>query len=205
MSGTTTNKYLALWEYGDESPEELEEALHDKITNVIFNDPATIVFWGDGTKTVVKCQGDDVFDPEKGLAMAIAKKFYGNKGSYCNQIKPWIEKYEEECEVARIVAEDIKKVDNVIYGLGKVFTKIGFIASSAVKANHSLDEAIKATENYALEQLEVYDKDEEIPKLITSGYNHVCPHCDTILGDIGFFNCHPDIMWCSNCGKKIRR
>lgn len=65
-----------------------------EIKNVIFNDPATIVFWDDGTKTVVKCQPGDCFDPEKGLAMAIAKKTYGNKGSYCNQLKKWLPKEE---------------------------------------------------------------------------------------------------------------
>lgn len=65
-----------------------------EIKNVIFNDPATIVFWDDGTKTVVKCQDGDEFDPEKGLAMAIVKKTYGNKGSYCNQLKKWLPKKE---------------------------------------------------------------------------------------------------------------
>ena len=65
-----------------------------EIKNVIFNDPATIVFWDDGTKTVVKCQPGDSFDPEKGLAMAITKKAYGNKGSYCNQLKKWLPKEE---------------------------------------------------------------------------------------------------------------
>ena len=65
-----------------------------EIKNVIFNDPATIVFWEDGTKTVVKCQDSDEFDPEKGLAMAIAKKAYGNKGSYCNKMKKWLPKEE---------------------------------------------------------------------------------------------------------------
>lgn len=64
-----------------------------KITNVIFNSPATIVFWADGTKTVVKCQEGDAFDLEKGLAMAISKKAMGNKGSYCNVFKKWTEKY----------------------------------------------------------------------------------------------------------------
>ena len=59
------------------------------IKNVIFNDPATIVFWTDGTKTVVKAENEE-FDPEKGLAMAIAKKFLGNKGSYYNEFKKWI-------------------------------------------------------------------------------------------------------------------
>lgn len=65
-----------------------------EIKNVIFNDPATIVFWEDGTKTVVKCQDCDEFDPEKGLAMAIVKKAYGNKGSYCNKLKKWLPKEE---------------------------------------------------------------------------------------------------------------
>ena len=65
-----------------------------EIKNVIFNDPATIVFWEDGTKTVVKCQDGDEFDPEKGLAMAIVKKAYGNKGSYCDKLKKWLPKEE---------------------------------------------------------------------------------------------------------------
>ena len=65
-----------------------------EIKNVIFNDPATIVFWDDGTKTVVKCQDGDEFDPEKGLAMAIVKKAYGNKGNYCNKLKKWLPKKE---------------------------------------------------------------------------------------------------------------
>lgn len=65
-----------------------------EIKNVIFNNPATIVFWKDGTKTVVKCQDGDEFDPEKGLTMAIAKKAYGNKGSYCNKLKKWLPKEE---------------------------------------------------------------------------------------------------------------
>lgn len=54
---------------------------------VIFNYPATIVLWNDGTKTVVKCGDDEVWDPEKGLAMCIAKKAFGNKGNYNNVIK----------------------------------------------------------------------------------------------------------------------
>ena len=72
------------------------EFYRPEIKNVIFNDPATIVFWTDGTKTVVKCQEGDEFDPEKGLTMAITKKIYGNKGSYCNVIKKWCEPYHEK-------------------------------------------------------------------------------------------------------------
>lgn len=36
------------------------------IKNVIFNPPATIVFWTDGSKTVVKCNAKEEFDPERG-------------------------------------------------------------------------------------------------------------------------------------------
>lgn len=62
------------------------------IKNVIFAPPATIVYWSDGSKTVVKCSEKDVFDPEKGLAMAIAKRCGGNKGSYYKEIQSWVGK-----------------------------------------------------------------------------------------------------------------
>lgn len=47
------------------------------IKKVIFNNPATIVYWKDESKTVVKCTEGDVWDPEKGLAMAVCKRVYG--------------------------------------------------------------------------------------------------------------------------------
>ena len=62
------------------------------IKKVIFNNPATIVLWEDGTKTVVKVHEDDVYDPEKGLAMAISKKALGNKYDYYNTFKHWMKK-----------------------------------------------------------------------------------------------------------------
>ena len=62
------------------------------LKNVIYNDPATIAFWSDGTKTIVKAQPGDIFDPEKGLAMVIAKKACGNTGNYYNGFKDWLPK-----------------------------------------------------------------------------------------------------------------
>ena len=67
-----------------------------KIQDVIFNNPATIVFWSDGTKTVVKCQEDDIYDPEKGLAMAISKKVLGGNYDYYNTFKKYLKKYEKQ-------------------------------------------------------------------------------------------------------------
>ena len=62
-----------------------------RIKNVIFNPPATIVFWNDGTKTVVKAK-NEAFDWEKGLAMAICKKYLADgKGRYYDIFR----KYEE--------------------------------------------------------------------------------------------------------------
>ena len=71
--------------------------LRTNIKKVIFNSPATIVFWSDGSKTVVKAHNDD-YDPEKGLAMAIAKKALGNEGNYYNVFKKWLPKDGETIE-----------------------------------------------------------------------------------------------------------
>ena len=76
-----------------------------EIKNVIFNPPATIVFWTDGSKTVVKAQNGEEFDPEKGLSMAIVKKHFGNKGHYFEEIKKWTEKYTAK----KTVREPIKE------------------------------------------------------------------------------------------------
>ena len=46
------------------------------IKQVIFNGPATIVYWKDGCKTIVKCQEGAVNDPEKGFAMAVARHYF---------------------------------------------------------------------------------------------------------------------------------
>jgi hypothetical protein len=71
---------------------------HDSLTikNVIFNPPATIVFWSDNTKTVVKAI-DETYDPEKGIAMAIAKKTMGdNKYEYYNTFLHWLKKWNKQ-------------------------------------------------------------------------------------------------------------
>lgn len=76
------------------------------IEKVIFNPPATIVIWKDGIKTVVKCGKDDVFDPEKGMAMAICKRFFGNKGNYCNEFKKWLPNFEIATEGVKEKVEE---------------------------------------------------------------------------------------------------
>lgn len=59
------------------------------IKKIILNDPATIILWADGSKTVVKAHNED-FDAEKGIAMCFMKKACDNKGSFNNVFKKWI-------------------------------------------------------------------------------------------------------------------
>lgn len=80
------------------------------IKDVIHDDPATIVFWTDGTKTVVKVDGEE-YDPEKGLAMAFSKKMFGNKGNYYNVFKKWLPDEHHEFKVGYKV-----KLKKEIYG-----------------------------------------------------------------------------------------
>lgn len=85
------------------------------IDKVIFNDPATIVFWKDGTKTVVKAQDGETYDDEKGLAMAISKKALGNQGNYYNTFDKYLIRPEEEDEPVKMHKTYEMESDMVIY------------------------------------------------------------------------------------------
>lgn len=70
------------------------------IKKVIFNDPATIVFWNDGSKTVVQARGED-FDPEKGLAMAICRHYLCDichLKEYQGVFLKYLRDYHRQCE-----------------------------------------------------------------------------------------------------------
>lgn len=74
----------SLWRAATKKSEE-EDTMRrfgvPKIEEVIIDEPAVIVKWADGSKTVVKAR-DEAFDAEKGLAMAIARKALGNDRDY---------------------------------------------------------------------------------------------------------------------------
>lgn len=64
--------------------------IRSNIKDVIFNYPATIILWKDGTKTIVKVRKGEKYDPEKGFAMAVCKKMFGNEGNYCKVFKEYV-------------------------------------------------------------------------------------------------------------------
>ena len=48
------------------------------IKEVIYNKPATIVLWSDGTKTITRCSKEDKYDPEIGLIYCVLKRLSTN-------------------------------------------------------------------------------------------------------------------------------
>ena len=75
--------------YTDYKSDKIYKDSINQIQDVIHHDPATIVKWKDGTKTVVKVQKGDTYNKEFGLAMCIIKKMCGNKGNYNEVFKKW--------------------------------------------------------------------------------------------------------------------
>lgn len=56
-----------------------------KMKRVIYHAPATIVYWEDGTRTVVKCDKEDEYNPMLGLALCYMKKALGNTSRELNK------------------------------------------------------------------------------------------------------------------------
>ena len=96
---------IAIVENNSESI-ELRIDIPGMIDRVIFNDPATIILWKDGSKTVVKRSYDDIWDSEKGFCMAIIKKLYGNTSFIKRFMEP-----EEEIQILTVeeACENLKK------------------------------------------------------------------------------------------------
>ena len=105
-----------------------------KIKQVIFNDPATIVIWEDDVKTVVKCGEFELFDPEKGLAMCVAKRAWGNKYDYFIPFKKYCSKYQPK-KVEPVVEEKpvVKRATRKPVAKNRVVTKGKTIKKTVAK------------------------------------------------------------------------
>ena len=88
-----------------------------QIKDVIFNPPATIVIWSDDSKTVVKAE-NETYDPEKGLAMAIAKRALGNQGNYFDTFKKYVDMYNKKMvEPSRKPIGKVKSIEETDGGV----------------------------------------------------------------------------------------
>ena len=78
------------------------------IKEVIYNNPATIILWSDGTKTVSKCHSNDTYSKETGLMLCIIKKLIGS--TRINDIlRDWIPEQESLLSTRVTLADVIKK------------------------------------------------------------------------------------------------
>ena len=76
------------------------------IKRVIYNKPAVITFWSDGTKTVSKCGENDVFNPVTGLLLNYTKKLMGGE-SVNNLLKDWAPESSDYC--GEVTLRDVRK------------------------------------------------------------------------------------------------
>lgn len=82
--GNVTIRGNVLFFEENKNPGKTATAPTLKMERVIFAPPATIVFWEDGDKTVVKCDEKDTYDPQTGLMLCWMKKLLGGKSRALN-------------------------------------------------------------------------------------------------------------------------
>ena len=82
--------YHFIFNLSDDQKEAFKKArLIDTYTpkKIIYNGPATIVFWYDGTKTIVKRSKKDKDNKYNAFCAALAKKIFGSNNKIINIVK----------------------------------------------------------------------------------------------------------------------
>lgn len=93
------------------SSEPFVESSEVYITKVLYNNPATIVFWNDGTKTIAKAHGSDLYSPEIGLMICCFKKLTSGS-ALKNLLEDWVPVDDELMHSGPIVRHisDVRKL-----------------------------------------------------------------------------------------------
>jgi len=100
-SDTSGINFSMEFEFGKRTP---------TVTRVEFhNDIATVVYWSDDTVTRVKVGKGEVFNPEVGLAMAIAKKMCGSYEKFARSLNMG-KHYVDGVKVSKVKANKSKSV-----------------------------------------------------------------------------------------------
>lgn len=107
--------------YVDELYAHYKSANPFGIKRVIFNGPATIVFWTDNTKTVVKCAEEEVYNQRTAIMWAIMKKTYGNSSRVNKAFDKLIEDAESTndenfADTEKLIKDTTKNLLNSIFG-----------------------------------------------------------------------------------------
>ena len=67
------------------------------VKRIIHSGPATIVFWEDNTKTVVRCSENDIYDEYSAFCSALAIKLYGTN-SHLKKVIERVSKKDEKLQ-----------------------------------------------------------------------------------------------------------
>ena len=77
------------------------------IKEIIFRNPATIIIWSDGKKTVAVANGNDVYNPEAGVVLCILKRTLGPTATR-DMLKAWVPEGDYTKPVVRTL-KDVRK------------------------------------------------------------------------------------------------
>lgn len=75
------------------------------IKEVKYNNPVTVVFWSDGTKTTSKCQKGDIYSKETGLTICVLKKLKNNNW-FQKLINDWVP---TDDKTTQVTLKDLRK------------------------------------------------------------------------------------------------
>lgn len=75
------------------------------IDHIFYDDIATVVFWKDGTKTIVKCPEGTPYDEYTAFCVAVTKKFYGTNSAIKRVIKKKA-RYSKKRQVIKTVCRE---------------------------------------------------------------------------------------------------
>ena len=106
-----------------------------KIKRVLFNPPATIVFWSDNTKTKAICHKEDKFSKESGVSICIAKKMLGNK-EFRDAIDIWCAE-DKDVEKAKYKVGDVVTDGTYVYIVQKITWEKEYKDFYYVMTNHT--------------------------------------------------------------------
>lgn len=116
-----------------------------KVKQVIFNPPATIVNWSDGTKTVARCAPEDKFNEEFGFAMACAKRL----------VKPY-ETFQDYLKNAvRVKAKPVRKTKQTKKATANHDGKMNFCRKQNEKSYNAVRDLFKLLSDDSIGEIEI--------------------------------------------------
>jgi len=137
--------------------------------NIIFNNPATIVYWEDGTKTIVKIMDGDVYDEIIGVSMAYTKKMFGTNTNFKNMVKSFYPK-------PKVLPEPVKEIvkKKKPYKMNKIEQNLEKLVEILSVHYGQLD---KEFEDSGIELI--------VTDMTDSGYTESkCIGCDNVAGEV---------------------